>query len=454
MTTTQRALSRDTQATLLLVARLGDKPRLPPLNRREYNALAGALHQQEVRPGDLLEEGTLERLRLDPRVATTERLRLLLDRASALAFATEGWANAGLWVIGRGDPEYPVRIRRALRAESPPLFYGAGPVERLQEDGVGVVGSRDVDEAGAEFARLLGRLCAAQHLTVISGAARGVDSEAMLAAVDGGGGAVGIVPGDLERHALSKLWRGLLRDESVTLLSPFEPSARFTVGYAMERNRYVYTMSRFVTVVSSAKGEGGTWAGAVENLEAGWAPLVVRADDGAPAGNAALLRRGATPLRREDLSSRADLRALYRVAAGEQRSRDAAGDVLELPLKASDPGARKPTEAPSPGRPAPKPPAATEVPVRNERAGTTVPHVGPAGSTDQGASAVQVQSTTDVFALVWPYLESATAQPRTFDELKARFPGVLESQLRAWIGRAVEEGRLRRSGRPPHFSRG
>lgn len=447
-----RALSRDTQTTLLLTARLGDKPRLLPLNRREYNTVAASLLQQELRPGHLLDDGVLERLLLDPRIVTAERLRFLLGRASALAFAVDGWANAGLWVVSRGDPEYPRRIRRALKAESPPLFYGAGSVERLKDDGIGVVGSRDVDDAGVGFARRLGRLCAAQGLLVVSGAARGVDSEAMLAAADSGGGALGIVAGDLERHALSKAWRGALREGSVTLLSSFEPSARFTVGYAMERNRYVYTMSRFVVVVASATGEGGTWAGAVENLEAGWSPLVVRAEEGAPAGNAALIKRGATPLHAEDMDNRTDLRALYRRAAEEQRARGgSAAEALELPFELG--GANVLASAASTGEaPMSGPSEASDSPP------LAAPHQGASDSLhpadrERESASPEDGAAVDVFALVLPYIEKATASPRTFDDLKQLFPGVLESQLKAWLTRAVEEGRIQRGTRPLRYTR-
>lgn len=444
------ALSRDTQATLLLVARLGDKPRLPTLNRREYNTVAAALKQQDLRPGDLFDDGVLERLRVDPRAATAERLRFLIGRASALAFAVDSWANAGLWVLSRGDTDYPRRIRRALKADSPPLLFGAGPLELLQKDGVGVVGSRDVDHAGEAFAVRVGRLCAAQGLMVISGAARGVDSDAMLAAADAGGSALGIVAGDLERHALSKAWRPALRDGSVTLVSPFEPSARFTVGYAMERNRYVYTMSRFVCVVASASGEGGTWAGALENLEAGWSPLVVRADDGAPAGNVALIKRGAIPLYSSELNDDADLRALYRRAVDHQQARGAGGaEVLQLSLEALSVG---PTANDVPDRDA----DALRERKTNDPDSTLDLSVGapPAADSEEEpcASSAGDNAAIDVFNLVMPYIERATASPRSLDELKVCLPGILESQLKIWLARAVEEGRIQRAGRPSRYT--
>ena len=55
-----------------------------------------------------------------------ERIRALLSRSPALALALEKWQRAGLWVITRSDPDYPVRLEQLLRNSSPPLFFGCG----------------------------------------------------------------------------------------------------------------------------------------------------------------------------------------------------------------------------------------------------------------------------------------------------------------------------------------
>ena len=46
-------------------------------------------------------------------------------------------------------------------------------------------------------------------------------------------------------------------------------------------------------MVASARGSGGTWAGACENLEASWVPLWVKRADGPVSGNAELVAKGA-----------------------------------------------------------------------------------------------------------------------------------------------------------------
>jgi hypothetical protein len=89
--------------------------------------------------------------------------------------------------------------------------------------------------------------------------------------------------------------------------------AGFNVGNAMQRNKQIYALADFGLVVSSGFNEGGTWAGAVEQLEKlHLAPLFVREAGEVPTGNRELLRRGGLkwPSVRESDSLRAALTAL------------------------------------------------------------------------------------------------------------------------------------------------
>ena len=71
----------------------------------------------------------------------------------------------------------------------------------------------------------------------------------------------------------------------------------------MGRNKLIYGLSDFAIVVSSDFQTGGTWAGAVEALKAGWCPVFVRDGPDVPKGNRELLRLGAAPLAESELES-------------------------------------------------------------------------------------------------------------------------------------------------------
>ncbi|MBX6722727.1 MAG: DNA-protecting protein DprA [Dactylosporangium sp.] len=302
---TMPQLSPDTQAILLLCGRLGLRGgnAAAPLEVREYNQVARWLHDHGLRPGDLL-HGVRERLLHTEADLPFDagRLRSLLDRGSALALSVERWTSAGIWVLSRGDEDYPERLKRVLGKVAPPLLYGAGDRSLLVTEGLAIVGSRDVDDDGAAFARAVARSCARNGITVISGGARGVDSAALDAALDSGGKAIAVLPGGL-RRAISGELRSAIESEQLVIISPYDPDAGFSVGNAMGRNKVIYALSLWAVVVSSAAESGGTWAGAVENLRRWGIPLFVRNEAGVPQGNQQLIARGGSPLTREDIEA-------------------------------------------------------------------------------------------------------------------------------------------------------
>jgi len=88
----------------------------------------------------------------------------------------------------------------------------------------------------------------------------------------------------------------LLLDGQLVLLTPYAPTAGFSVGAAMGRNKVIYGLADFAVVVSSDYQAGGTWAGAVEALKAGWCPLFARDGANVPKGNRELFKLGAARL--------------------------------------------------------------------------------------------------------------------------------------------------------------
>jgi predicted Rossmann fold nucleotide-binding protein DprA/Smf involved in DNA uptake len=215
-----------------------------------------------------------------------------------LAFELERLQSRGIWMVARSDEEYPARLKGRLGLRAPAVLFGAGRREMMPGRGVAVVGSRDASEAALQFADDLGRALAADGTTVVSGAARGVDRTAMNGAIDAGGGAVGVVADSLARLTQQPDIRSALAEEELTLVTPYAPEARFSVGNAMGRNRLIYCLADAAVVVATSAGSGGTWGGAVENMKAGWVPLWVWSGDEAPSGNRELLSRGGLKLER------------------------------------------------------------------------------------------------------------------------------------------------------------
>lgn len=208
----------------------------------------------------------------------------------------ERLAGRGVWLVSSADDAYPARLRDRLGDSAPPILYGAGAVELLQAGGLAVVGARDADPVALAYARAAAAAVARSGRPVVSGGARGTDAAAMNGAAEAGGSVVVALADSLERQARSTAVRVLVADERLVLVSPYGVDVPFSVGAAMGRNRLIYCLADAALVVSTSEGEGGTWAGATESLTAGWVPVHVRAGEGVPPGNAALIARGAHAL--------------------------------------------------------------------------------------------------------------------------------------------------------------
>ncbi|NQW61217.1 MAG: DNA-protecting protein DprA [Deltaproteobacteria bacterium] len=290
------AVSPNTSATLLLTAPLlvgRRSPAAPTLKPAEYRQLAIRLRGISASPADLLGAGSGALLLELAALVEPDRMEALLARGFQLAQALEAWETRGIWVLGRGDAGYPKLLKARLRDDAPPLLYGAGSLSLLEPPALAVVGSRNLDEAGLRFAYDAGALAVAAGAVVVSGGARGADAAAMTGAMESGGGAVGLLADSLARAVLEPVLRDALAVSRALLLSPYDPGAGFLVGHAMARNKLIYGLAQAGLVVSTDFEKGGTWSGAVEQLDRyRFVPLYVRRD-GRSRGAEALLARGA-----------------------------------------------------------------------------------------------------------------------------------------------------------------
>jgi predicted Rossmann fold nucleotide-binding protein DprA/Smf involved in DNA uptake len=287
---TEPQISRDTQAVLLLCGRFAAREQIEPLDTREYSRVEELLQQRSLNPGDLLNGGVdLADAGLD-----ATRIEQLLGRAMGLGLATERWANGGLWVISRSDDDYPSRLLQHLGRSAPPLLWGVGERSLPASGGVAIVGSRDIDDAGAKWAEDVAAAFVRDEITVISGGARGTDQIATAAALNEGGRVIAVLPEGLGRPSVVSRYREAIFDGRLLLLSPVYPDAGFTIGNAMGRNKVIYGLAEAAVIVRADANSGGTWAGAEAELKReDHIPVFVRAESEIADGNRALLALGA-----------------------------------------------------------------------------------------------------------------------------------------------------------------
>lgn len=293
------ALSPNTQAILLLTAPLiagRGSPSPDLLSPGEYKRLARHLREIQRQPADLVSPDATEILRACQPVIEEGRLQRLLGRGFLLSQVIERWQARAIWVVSRADAEYPRRLKARLREDAPAVLYGCGDMALLETGGLAVVGSRHVDDALIDYTISIGRLAARAGCTLVSGGAKGIDQAAMRGTLEAGGKVCGVLADSLEKTTMNREHRNLLLDGQLVLISPYDPSAGFNVGNAMQRNKLIYALADASLVVSSDVNKGGTWAGAVEQLDKlKFVPVFVRSTGESSAGLDALRNKGALP---------------------------------------------------------------------------------------------------------------------------------------------------------------
>lgn len=430
-------LSSNTQAILLLTApliALGSEPTRELLTPSEYKRLARQLHQLAKQPADLLSSDAEAILRACQAVVDVARVQRLLARGFALSQAIDRWQARGIWVVSRADPSYPQRLRERLRDERPAILYGCGERSILDGGGLAVVGSREVDETLAEYTEAIGRLTAKAGKTLVSGGARGIDQAAMRGALAAGGMAAGVLADSLEKSAMNRDHRRPLIDGQLVLVSPYDPGAGFNVGHAMQRNKLIYALADAALVVNSDFEKGGTWAGAVEQLDKlRLVPLFVRSTGSTSKALGVLLARGAHPWPNpEDADGL--LAALTNAASPSRLSSPPA----QLALTAGSPaGADGPASADVP----PMPRTLSKPPMPELPAETS-------SARSDGASALPAgRSPADnLYDAARQSILSVLQAPKTIGELVDALR-ITEGQLRVWLAALLAAGAIRKTGK-------
>jgi predicted Rossmann fold nucleotide-binding protein DprA/Smf involved in DNA uptake len=185
----------------------------------------------------------------------------------------------------------------------------------------------------------------------------------------------------------------------------------------MQRNKMIYALADAALVVNSDYEKGGTWAGAVEQLEKlHLVPIYIRSNGETGKGLEALSRKGALPWPNPDSADAFD-------AALAIQSPSEIPNQEQLSL----PAAREP---------------APEYAGRDET---------PEAGTQAAPSSASVHPTPaeELFAKVRLLLETMDT-PKTDAEVAAEL-NVSKSQVKEWLQRLVKEGVLERISKPVRY---
>lgn len=204
-------------------------------------------------------------------------------------------------ILGHGD--YP-QLLASLRQAPPAIFY-RGNADLLKMGSIGICGSRDASSQGLSAAYSCGEEVAKCRLAVISGYARGVDTEAHSAALDVGGSTVMVLAEGIARFK-AKRWLATKSYDpaQLTVVSQFSPNQTWSAGGAMSRNNVIIGLSLGLVVIEAGE-TGGTLAAGMQALKERRPVIALEFRHDIPPGNKLLLDHGAIAVRsREQLRAR------------------------------------------------------------------------------------------------------------------------------------------------------
>lgn len=160
----------------------------------------------------------------------------------------------GAGVLVPGDPDYPPLL--AEISDPPAALFVWGDRLLLARPAAAIVGSRNHTPYGADAARLLAA-GVAPHAVVVSGMARGLDAVAHQAALEVGGGTVGVLGngfGVVYPVANRALYERVAA--AGCLVTELAPGERPRVSTFPRRNRIIAGLAGVTVVVEAAVGSG------------------------------------------------------------------------------------------------------------------------------------------------------------------------------------------------------
>lgn len=160
----------------------------------------------------------------------------------------------GCLAVAYSDSSYPSLLKQI--ADPPPVLYLSGCAELLQTDMMAVVGSRAASAYGRRIAGSLARNLA-YSLTIVSGLALGIDTEAHSGALSVKGGTIAVLGCGLDvvyPFQNRRLYERIM--ESGLLVSEY-PLGTTPEGFRFPaRNRIIAGLSLGVVVVEAARKSG------------------------------------------------------------------------------------------------------------------------------------------------------------------------------------------------------
>lgn len=232
-------------------------------------------------------DGLLNRIQEEWNTFDEETRNRLTDQIETLS-------ERNVDVLFSTDDGFPVAL--GSLHEAPPVLFTIGNRALLDTPGVGMCGSRHVSPKGLEAARLCGEEVASNGLVIISGYARGVDTETHLAALSNGGRTIIVLAEGILHFRRKRAFASVeFENDRVLIVSQFPPGLSWNAGAAMTRNAIIAALGRALVVIEAGP-TGGTLDAGKKALRMRRPVLALQFLEHTPEGNQILFKEGAVPI--------------------------------------------------------------------------------------------------------------------------------------------------------------
>ncbi len=242
----QMNMNANSEATLLCTAQFGDFSGngAAPLSATEWGDFAEWLFKRGMSPASLLDARQLELKQLSSQSPIdSERLHSLLSRGVEMALAREAWQRQGLWTVTRAETDYPRSVKRKFGKHCPPVLFGCGEKELLQQRGLAVIGSLRAETAGEALSAAMIDYALQEGLPLIADHSPVAETRVLDAVVSGGGVGILVRSHGLLDAALSAVYRDHLMAGSLLLLSERDPKTPMRRDATLRAWPLVYSLA-------------------------------------------------------------------------------------------------------------------------------------------------------------------------------------------------------------------